>query len=769
MKGRRFFKLYDVYEPYFYIDAPEGEKEAILSLSASDKGRTIKASHVEVAEKKVNGKPKKLLKVFCKHPFDVPVLRKALADYNAYEHRIPFGRRYLIDKGLAPFSRLTYEREGKMLKKILKQEEKPIHLKALAFDIETYNPQGSPRPMQDPAIMISYAGKEAGVFTYRKTGKKFCHELRDEEACIEAFCKELQKQDVELLLGYNSSVFDIPYLKARSEDLKVPLKLGRDGSSFRMMKKGLREAAKITGRIHVDLYPVVRFMGTIGAFKVSKFTLENAYAEITGKKKTMVKRLDIWRMWDSDEERKELAEYSLHDAEVTKEIGERVIPIEVELSRVARLPLFDTTNATTGQLVESLLMHRSYESGAIIPNRPKEDEVKKREFNPIEGAFVKLPLPGIYENLVVFDFRGLYPSIITSHNIDPYTLNCKCCRKEESHVSPLGHRFCKKEKGLIPAVLEELIDKRAELKKKLKTAKKGSDEHTMLFSRSQALKVLTNSFYGYLAYARSRWYSREAGESVTAWGRQYIQDTMKKAEDAGFEVLYADTDSVFIVLHKKTKEDALHFMKQINDELPDRMELELEGFYPRGVFVTKKGGEGKGAKKKYALIADDGSIKIRGFELVRRDWSNVAKDTQRAVLEAILKHGSKEMAVKIVKDMIEKLKSGQVAKEDLVIYTQIRKDPHKYDIVSPETSAAKKAISRGVKLDIGSIIGYIVTSKGASISDKAELAEFAKDYDANYYIEHQVLPSVLKILKELGYNEDDLKFKGTQKGLGEFF
>jgi DNA polymerase I len=285
----------------------------------------------------------------------------------------------------------------------------------------------------------------------------------------------------------------------------------------------------------------------------------------------------------------------------------------------------------------------------------------------------------------------------------------------------------------------------------------------------QSLKILANSYYGYLAYPRSRWYSRDCGESVTAWGRHFIQETIEKGEKAGFDVLYGDTDSIFLKMGEKKKDEALAFMKKINDELPGDMELELEGFYPRGVFVTKKNAEGAGAKKKYALIGEDGRIKIRGFELVRRDWSTVAKTTQRKVLEAILKHGSKEMAVKIVKDVIERLKSGEVPLEELTIYTQMRKDPRKYDIKSPELAAAQKAIARGMQIERGTVIGYVITKKGRTISEKAQLAEFAEDYDPNYYIDNQVLPSVLKILKELGYSEDDLKFKGEQKGLSSFF
>jgi DNA polymerase Pol2 len=422
----------------------------------------------------------------------------------------------------------------------------------------------------------------------------------------------------------------------------------------------------------------------------------------------------------------------------------------------------------TGNLVEQLLINKAQAENVIVPNTPKEEEILKRRANPIVGAFVKVPDPGIYENIAVFDFRSLYPSIIISYNIDPFTLNCKCCSEKEAFVSPMGHRFCAKKKGLIPKVLEELLDKRMEIKKELKSCDPNSKEYKMLATRQQALKIILNSFYGYLAYPRSRWYSREAGESTTAWGRHYIQEKMKEAEQAGFKVLYGDTDALFLLLGDKTKKDALEFVKKINANLPEKMELELEDFYTRGIFVSKKLSkeEAVGAKKKYALLSESGKIKIRGFELVRRDWAKIAKSTQEKVLETILKEGSKEKALKVVLDVIDNLKNNKVKLEDLVIYTRLKKSIKKYALISPEVAAAQKAIKAGIPLEEGAIVSYIITKKGKTISEKAELAELAKDYDADYYIQHQIIPAVLKILKELGVSEDDLLFKGKQTKLG---
>jgi DNA polymerase I len=187
----------------------------------------------------------------------------------------------------------------------------------------------------------------------------------------------------------------------------------------------------------------------------------------------------------------------------------------------------------------------------------------------------------------------------------------------------------------------------------------------------------------------------------------------------------------------------------------------------------KKGGGKKdvgvtGAKKKYALLGEDGRIKIRGFELVRRDWSKIAKDTQMAVLEAILKEGSKEKAIAIVKGRIEELASGKAKMEELVIYTRLRKGVGGYEVINPGVAAVKKARAKGVKVEERGLVGYIITRRGKSVSEKAQLAELAKDYDPGYYIDKQVLPSVMKILGELGYGEDDLKMMGKQAKLGDW-
>jgi DNA polymerase I len=214
-------------------------------------------------------------------------------------------------------------------------------------------------------------------------------------------------------------------------------------------------------------------------------------------------------------------------------------------------------------------------------------------------------------------------------------------------------------------------------------------------------------------------------------------------------------------LHESIKENVDKFLLSVNKELPPGMELEFEGFYERGFFVTKK---------RYALIQDD-KIVVKGLELVRRDWAPVAKKTQEKVMMAILKDASPDKAAKIIKEVIDQIKKGETPLEDLVIHTQLTKNPDKYKQRAPHVLAAKKAIERGREVGRGSIIRYIVIKGKGPISQRAEPLEDADvaNYDPNYYIDNQVLPAVSRIIDSLGYSQDEIVHQEKQSSLDAFF
>jgi DNA polymerase I len=213
-------------------------------------------------------------------------------------------------------------------------------------------------------------------------------------------------------------------------------------------------------------------------------------------------------------------------------------------------------------------------------------------------------------------------------------------------------------------------------------------------------------------------------------------------------------------LREDIKQKVHEFLESVNQELPPGMELEFEGFYDRGFFVTKK---------RYALIHEE-KIVVKGLELVRRDWAPVAKKTQEKVMMAILKDGSPEKATQIIKEVIAKIKEGKIPLKDLVIHTQLSRNPDKYKQMAPHVLAAKKSIERGRSVGRGSIIRYVVVKGRSPISQRAEPLEDADvaNYDPTYYIENQVLPAVSRIIDSLGYSQDEIVHRERQSSLDAF-
>ncbi len=779
----RAYEIFDTgFRPYFYLVPEEGVSVDLISgISINEFGEDMGPTEVIKEKKSIFGKEVETFRVYVQKPAHVPRLSSRLRDYGTtYEYDIPFAKRYLVDKSIEPFEFYDFrvaDVNGKLALKDFSRRE-DIHdvessqINVLCFDIETYSPTEMPRASSDPVIMLSYSyvsnGENGnGVITFKRIDREFVKYVEDERALFEEFMSMLDKLDIDVITGYNSANFDVRYMIDRAKTLKIPFDMNRFVGETKIERHGIFDRVKIAGRVHVDMYVVARFIAVVGAaesiLKLNSYTLKNVYRAVSKDEKMMVDRANIYNMWDgSQSDLETLAEYNLGDSKALHTVYDAFIQIMIELSRTSGNSLSDICVSTTGQIVEFLLMRYARIFGELIPNRPNEGAIRRRLSEPIEGAYVKTPDPGIYEKLAVFDFRSMYPSIIISHNIDPSSLCTDC---DDYHESPLGYKFSKTRKAIIPTILHILMDARVEVKKRYKKDK----DNITLGSRSQALKIISNAFYGYLGYARSRWYSRECASSVTAYERRYIQDTIATAEKEGFRVIYGDTDSMVLVLNSKSQEEASAFVEKFNDKLPESMNLELEDFYRRGIFVGKKVEQSTtGAKKKYALITYNGYIKIRGFELVRRDWSRIARDTQRMVLEAILNEGKEESAIDIVRDTIDRLKSGNVPKEELEIRSQLRKNLDSYDTKSPEVMAVRKAVESGRKSQSEmehTVVSYVITRHGATISDKATLTEFATDYDPDYYINNQIIPATMRILKEMNFTVEELKGLGKQKKL----
>jgi len=745
-KGREIEEVTD-FQPYFYVTSDDLEE----SRKEIEKLENVKK--VELVKKTEVNREIEILKVAVKLPQNVPELREKIKGRDhtreVREAAIPFAVRYLINSGLTPM-----------------KDCENLGMRIASFDLEVYNPRGEPKAEQDPILMISYADSTGmkKVWTYKSPpglNLEFLEILPSEEDVIKKFIQTVREQEIDILCSYNGDNFDFPYLKERAEKYRMEIKLGIDGSKMKLERRGMNLGAKVRGRPHIDLFPICRQV-----FNLSRYTLEDIYLEMFGEEKEDINAGEMFKVWDSNgrEEMKELFEYSMSDAVATLRIGLAILPLQYELSRITRAPVYQSSRSGSGQRVEDLLIKRAFEKNILIPNKPSDRIVNERQKKTYAGAYVVEPKKGIHDDIVLFDFRSLYPSIVISHNIDPSAMDCQCCKKEEAYQSPTGHYFCMKNKGLIPETLEGLVQRRIQVKEKLKD-EKNSERRKFLDVEQQALKLLSNSMYGYFGFPRARWYSRECAEAIAALGRHYIHQTIEKAKKHGFDVLYGDTDSVYITVAgkdaKRIISESRKFSDDINKELPGAMELEFEGFYPRGIFITKK---------RYALMDEKGVLLVKGLEVRRRDWANIAKETQTKVLDALLREKDPDKAAQIVKDVLQRIKKGDVKMDDLTIHTQITRGMAEYVQAGPHIVAARKAIKQGREFKQGDIVTYIVTRKGSSISDKARVVDFVEEgeYDANYYINNQVLPAVMRILEALGYSEDELKGLGKQMTLGGF-
>ncbi|MFH1255690.1 MAG: DNA-directed DNA polymerase [Candidatus Diapherotrites archaeon] len=764
------------FRPYFYVIAKNAlklKKELDAMELGEEKIRPLK---VELAEKE---NEKNALKLSFRNTKELSIARESVKELSDVierrEYDIPFTKRFLIDNGLEPMNGVRLKEENGEIKEIraLDLGEKSIaDLRIGAFDLETFTSAGFTNPAKDEIVMISYADQEESVVwtTKKVNGAGFVKTVESESEMIKALVEKIREKKLDLIVTYNGDLFDFPFIEERAKRLGVKLFFGELGAKPIVKRKGLHNAVRLRGMQHIDAYQLMRLAARFGIVNVLKFDLETVAEALFGKKKSKIHMKEINEIWLTGKGLNELAVYNKEDSEATLKIALRFLPLVVELSKLVKQTPYDIVRGSSGILVEYLLINRAFNSNQLIPNKPMEAEVKARVMQTFKGGYVKEPMPGLHENIAVLDFQSLHPSIMISHNISPETINCahNAC-KTGKNVSPSKDWFCEKEKGFISGALEEILNKRIAIKKEMRSLDKKSEEFVSLDAKQHALKIVLNSFYGSLGYSRFRWYSRECAQAVTAWSRHYIRDVLHDAEKKGFTALYSDTDSALLIVPKgKTVDDVKSFVEKINEGLPGVMELEFEGYYKRGIFVTKK--EGGAAKKRYALVDFNGNLTIVGFEYVRRDWARIAKETQREVIEAVLKEGKPEKAIAIVREKIEALKKGKVKKEELVILTQVKKGLREYESIGPHIAAALKAEKIGRIVSTGETVGYIVTKSGKSISDKARLEEFVKegDYDADYYISHQVVPAVSKIMAELGYSAEDLVHGGKQKTLGAF-
>ncbi len=598
-KSNDLIALDDSFIPYLYI-LPSGDiDKCIDDLKELEKNGDLEFTKLEKVEKKDFQVPTEFVKISFTHPQEVPKYRDVIWDLDSVkqlrEHDIPFYRRYLIDNALVPMAEL--ELEGELIDsfetidaeddslEILKLTKSPItantdfqQFRMMSFDLEVRNPHGMPNPDEDEIIMI---GIDSNVGVRKVISTKgdefendpemyFIEKVGSEKEMIEAFIKTVKEANVDIIIGYNSDVFDFPYLRDRAKIWGVDLDLGVDGSNVKFIRRGYNNAATFKGLLHVDLYLVMRRY-----MSLDRYTLERVYFEFFGEEKIDVPGDRIYEFWDNGgRELKNLFKYSLDDVVSTLKIAQETLPLNLELTRIVGQPFVDVTRMATGQQAEWYLVRKAYEANEVVPNKPNMTMKNIKERGSNSGGYVKEPEIGLHENLVQFDFKSLYPTLIISKNISPDVLvndnvsynskfedfetgydeidnlkeeelSSEMDNDEEYYISPEHYfKFKKEPQGFIPSALEDILNERFAVKNRMKA----TDDPILKKSldvQQQALKRLANTMYGVYGFLRFRWYSFECAQAITAWGRQHIKKAMKEAETYGFKAIYADTDGFY--------------------------------------------------------------------------------------------------------------------------------------------------------------------------------------------------------------------------------
>ncbi len=751
------------FEPYFYAVPEPGTaaEELARRLEQVSAGET-RPDRLEVVERSEGLETLEVVRVVTRHPQDVPALREKLRRHDdvasTREDDVLFANRYLIDSDLRPITwtrvtaRPSQRRDGAL--ELVQAEQDPdreVDLHLLAFDLEVYNPRVTPDAGRDPILIVSLADNRGHEETLVKGDDE------DDARIIRELAARVEALDPDVLVTYNGDNFDWPYLVSRAEEHGIDLPVGRDGSPPDIRQAGRDKAVRVTGRGNVDGYQMAQ--RDLPDVKVKKLERVAEHLGVVDQSdRANVDARNMAELWDDPGQREEVIEYALDDATSALGIAEELLGLQIGLARRTYQDLSDGSRMGRGRQADWYLLAEAFRRGIISPDKRRQQMAGGQ----YEGGTVLEPPAGIHTDVVYLDFSSMYPSIMVAHNVSPDTFVAPGEAVDvEVHEAPeVGHRFRAEPDGFFKRLLVDLISARREIKDELADLPSDSGQRRRLKVEEQAIKVLTNAFYGYMGWGGARWQSIPCAEATTAWGRHFIQLVADRARDRGMEVLYGDTDSCMVKDHPEI--DA--FVDEINQDLP--IELEVEDRFDV-LFFT-------GAKKRYAGRTEDGRTVVRGLEVRRGDWCDYAKDVQRRVIDALLSKQDPAEATEIAIQAIDDLREGRVPPEQLTIYKTLTMPPDKYKSKQPHALAVERAREQqpDYKPPIGSKLGYVIVEDDSDlISERARLIEFVGDdesLDSGYYIESQVVPAALRVLEYFGVTENKLRGRPTQSSLGEW-
>jgi len=603
-------------------------------------------------------------------------------------------------------------------------------LKLLSLDIET---QG----LSDRLYSIAgHCGDDGRVFMLGEgpTQSRDGYELSfhaNEKLVLQAFFTWLHAIDPDVIIGWSVVNFDLTFIERKCQQLNIPFAMGRGRDASTILQPGNQNqprVARVPGRAVLDGIDLLK----AAFWTFESYSLENVAQQLLGTGKLIQsdedKLAEINRLFRDD--KPQLADYNFIDCTLVTRIFAHadLIAFAMQRARMTGLPM-DRMGGSVAAF-DFLYLPRLHRKGVVAPDiSPFDDGLGS------PGGYVLDSEPGLYNNVLVLDFKSLYPSIIRTFCIDPLGM----FRPGDNPIDGFLEASFSRDEHILPDMIASLWQSR--------DAAKQEDNKPL----SQAIKIIMNSFYGVLGASGCRFHHQKLASSITRRGHEIITRTRDFIEEQGHRVIYGDTDSVFVWLGNDMEEDQANaigtaLMMSLNDwwsdnlraehDLTSYLEVEYETHYLRFLMPTVRG-MATGSKKRYAGLirtghGEDTEMIFKGLEAVRTDWTPLAREFQRELYRRVFFN---EPFDDYVRKIAEQLRSGELD-DQLVYRKRLRRKLADYQRnVPPHVQAARK------QRKPGHWVSYMITLNGPEPTDNLQSTP-----DYQHYLEKQLAPAADGIL-----------------------
>lgn len=618
-----------------------------------------------------------------------------------------------------------------------------VDLKVMSLDIETNVDTGE-------IYSIACAGSRDVVFVREMAGD-YSRGINcpDEQSLLKAFLEHVGKEDPDILIGWNVIDFDLTVIQNRCDHLSIPFLLGRKGTARILPSSPQHKfsSVRVPGRVVLDIPTMLRAQ----FHTYEEYSLDHVASCVLGRQKLIDKTgkekiAEINRLFKED--KAALARYNLEDARLALEIFEKtgLLPNAVERSRLSGhlLDRLGGSVAAFDYLYLPLLHRMGYVAKTTLDVFPSD--------RPLPGGYVMDSVPGFHDNVLVFDFKSLYPSLIRTFCIDPLGMHSKAVPRVQG---PVGPSFSVKE-SLLPEIIGKLMQARAK-------AKEVGNPHL-----SQAIKILMNSFYGVLGTPGCRFFSYDLASTITETGRFILRKTVAYIEETfGKKAVYGDTDSLFVHAGAVTGDEAqaigveivgkvnawLSVMLKRDYGVDSALELEFETHF-RHFFMPTLRGSSQGSKKRYcgAIKTPDGKLELvfKGLESARTDWTELSREFQK---DLYLRVFQDEPVEDFIRETVLKIRRGEV--DDKLVYRKrLNKPLDQYTGAQPPHVQAARLLEVAPR-----VIRYYITLDGPQPVGKVHAP-----FDYEHYIQSQIQPIAESIIEWKG-----LRFESIVSGQQDLF